>query len=148
MNFDELRRRLIAKLPFYASIINSVQIMETDIMTPVVATNGKDIYYNPKALKTLTADQILFAFANAICHIGFNDVTRMEGKNALVWNMATDAVINDFLRKDGFTDIEKSVNIPDASSLNAEDLYNQLMDEAKKTGRVQMNGEDIVRVEL
>ena len=62
MNFDELRRRLIAKLPFYASIINSVQIMETDIMTPVVATNGKDIYYNPKALKTLTADQILFAF--------------------------------------------------------------------------------------
>ena len=71
----------------------------------------------------------------------------MEGKNALVWNIATDAVINDFLRKDGFTDIEKFVNIPDAGSLNAEDLYNKLM-EQKKEGTIQLNGDGSPKVQL
>ncbi len=146
MNFDLIRRKLIEKLPFYASIINSVQFKELAIANPIACTDGKDVYYNPNYFKNLTEEQVIFAFANAICHIGFHDVTRLEDKNALVWNIATDAVINEFLRKMGLNGIKGLIDIP-TGSLNAEDLYNKLM-EQEKEGTIQLNGDGSPKIHI
>ena len=70
----------------------------------------------------------------------------MEDKNALVWNIATDAVINEFLRKMDFNGIKGMIDIP-TGSLNAEDLYNKLM-EQEKEDTIQLNGDGSPKIQL
>ena len=75
------------------------------------------------------------AFANAVCHIAFDHLKRGKDKDQALWNIATDAVINNFLRKNGFTSIENTIDMPEASNYNAEEMYKIVL-EQKNNGSI------------
>ena len=58
----------------------------------------------------------------------------------------SDAVINEFLRKMGLNGIKGLIDIP-TGSLNAEDLYNKLM-EQEKEGTIQLNGDGSPKIHI
>lgn len=79
MNIESIKRRLLVKYPCFGSIVaNSNFIAEAKIKTAY--TDGKNIYYNPDFIESLTNDQQVFAFAHQICHIAFDHIFRSEGK--------------------------------------------------------------------
>ena len=45
-------------------------------------------------IDTITKEEQTFVFAHEVCHIAFNHILRSEGKDEDIWNIATDAVIN------------------------------------------------------
>ena len=137
MDINSIKRKLLIKYPFFGSIVaNSKFIEETSIHA--AATDGKDIYYNPIYLETLSTDEQVFAFAHEVCHIAFNHVYRSEGKEEKAWNIATDSVVNALLKQDGLPLIEGTVDIPEAINYDAETMYNKLLEEAKKQAENNM----------
>ena len=134
MNIDSIKQELLAKLPFYANIVNNTNFIENNSI-PTVATNGKDIFYNSDFIQNINEEQRIFAFANVVCHIAFDDLKRGKDKDQTLWNIATDAVINNFLRQNGFTSIENAVDMPEASNYDAEEMYKIVL-EQKNNGSI------------
>lgn len=133
MKYDiiALKRKMLVKYPFFGSVVASVDYKENkEIQT--AGTDGKTIYYNPNFLESLSVEQQTFVFAHEVCHIAFNHILRSEGKDPQIWNTATDAVINAFLKRDGLKMIDGGVDIAEAINYDAEQLYEKLLEEKKQ----------------
>ncbi len=130
-DIEALKRKMLVKYPFFGSVLANVKYQE-DKKIPTAATDGHVIFYNPDFLGKLDTSEQTFVFAHEVCHIAFNHILRSEGKETQLWNIATDGVINQFLKKDGLKMVEGGVDIADAINYNAEDLYEKLLKEAPK----------------
>ena len=131
MNIEVIKRRLLIKYPLFGSVIaNSNFIAESEVKT--AGTDGKNIYYNPNFIETITDEEQTFIFAHEICHIAFDHVFRSEGKDKDLWNIATDSVINAFLKQDGLPIIKGGIDIPEAINYDAEEMYKKLLEEKKQ----------------
>ena len=143
MNYDitALKRKMLVKYPFFGSVVAGVEYRETkDIET--AATDGEIIYYNMKFLENLSVEEQVFVFAHEVCHIAFNHILRSEGKEQHLWNTATDAVINQFLKRDGLKMARGGVDIPEAINYDAEELYEKLLKEQKQKWQQSGNGQN------
>lgn len=137
MNVESIKRRLLVKYPFFGSVVaNSNFIAEPAVGT--AGTDGKNIYYNPNFIESITDDQQTFIFAHEICHIAFDHIFRSEGKDKDLWNIATDSVVNAFLKQDGLPIVEDGVDIPEAINYDAEEMYKKLLEKKKQQ---QQNGQ-------
>ena len=131
MNIESIKRKLLVKYPFFGSVVaNSNFIAEPAVGT--AGTDGKTIYYNPNFIESITDDQQTFIFAHQICHIAFDHIFRSEGKDKDLWNIATDSVVNAFLKQDGLPIVEGVVDIPEAINYDAEEMYKKLLEEKKQ----------------
>lgn len=140
MKYDiaALKRKMLVKYPFFGSVVASVDYKENkDILT--AGTDGETIYYNPKYLESLSVEEQTFIFAHEVCHIAFNHILRSEGKDPELWNIATDGVINQFLKRDGLKMVLGGVDMAEAINYDAEQLYDKLLQE--KQQRQQQNGQ-------
>lgn len=130
-DIDSIKRKLLIKYPNFGSTISRLEFIE-DEQIGTASTNGKAIFYNPKFLESLSEKQKIFLFAHEVCHVEFDHIFRREGKEKILWNIATDAVINALLKQDGLEMIEGGINIPEAENFNAEDMYEKLLEERRK----------------
>ena len=141
MKYDiaALKRKMLVKYPFFGSVVASVGYKENKDI-PTAGTDGETIYYNPEYLEGLSVDEQTFIFAHEVCHIAFNHILRSEGKNPELWNIATDGVINQFLKRDGLKMAPGGVDMAEAINYDAEQLYEKLLQE--KQQRQQQSGQD------
>ena len=140
MKYDiaALKRKMLVKYPFFGSVVASVDYKENkDIST--ADTDGETIYYNPEYLEGLSVEEQTFIFAHEVCHIAFNHILRSEGKNPELWSIATDGVINQFLKRDGLKIAPGGVDMAEAINYDAEQLYEKLLQ--KKQQRQQQSGQ-------
>ena len=140
MKYDiaALKRKMLVKYPFFGSVVASVGYKENKDI-PTAGTDGETIYYNPEYLESLSVEEQTFVFAHEVCHIAFNHILRSEGKDPELWNIATDGVINQFLKRDGLKMAKGGVDIAEAINYDAEQLYEKLLQE--KQQRQQQNGQ-------
>lgn len=143
MRYDiaALKRKMLVKYPFFGSVVASVDYKENKNIG-TAGTDGKTIYYNPDFLELLDIDEQTFVFSHEVCHIAFNHILRSEGKDSELWNIATDGVINQFLKKDGLKIVEGGVDIADAINYDAEQLYNKLLEEKQQKQQNSQNGQE------
>jgi len=141
VNIEEIKRKLVIRYSHLGSLIVNIAFKECeDIET--VATDGKNILYNPEYVKELSDKQKLFIFAHEICHIAFEHISRREGKNMKLWNIATDSVINALLKKDGLVSYRNAIDIPEAINYDAEEMYNKLLKEQEERENKQEKPQD------
>lgn len=140
MSFDieSIKRKMLVKYPFFGSVVANVDYIE-NINIPTAGTDGKVVHYNSEFLEKLTVEEQTFIFAHEICHIAFNHILRSEGKEPAIWNTATDAVINAFLKRDGLKMVEGGVDMADAINYDAEQLYEKLLQEKQQQQQSQEN---------
>ena len=125
-DIEVLKRKMLVKYPFFGSVVTNVDYKESkDIIA--AATDGKIIYYNPDFLNGLNISEQIFIFAHEVCHIAFNHILRSENKDNDLWNIATDAVINQFLKQDSLTMVQGGVDIKEAINYDVETLYEKLL---------------------
>ena len=138
-DIESLKRKMLVKYPFFGSVIADVNYQE-DKSLSTAGTNGETIYYNPNYLNNLSTEEQTFVFAHEVCHIAFNHILRSEGKDVNLWNIATDGVINQFLKRDGLKIPNGRVDIAEAINYDAEQLYEKLLQEQQqKQGNNQNN---------
>lgn len=131
MNIENLKKELLVKFPILQNVILSSNII-VDNNVDSLSTDGKNIYYNLDFINSISEEQRIFAFANVFFHIFFNHTASAEGKDKVLWNIATDAVINSYLRQEGLANIENSINLPEAINYSAEEMYDKLLEEKNK----------------
>ncbi len=138
MKYDiaALKRKMLVKYPFFGSVVASVDYKENKDI-PTAGTDGETIYYNPKYLESLSVEEQTFIFAHEVCHIAFNHILRSEGKDPELWNIATDGVINQFLKRDGLKMAPGGVDMAEAINYDAEQLYEKLLQEKKQRQQQQ-----------
>lgn len=136
MKYDiaALKRKMLVKYPFFGSVVASVGYKESKDI-PTVGTDGKIIYYNPEYLEGLSVEEQTFIFVHEVCHIAFNHILRSEGKNPELWTLATDGVINQFLKRDGLKIAPGGVDMAEAINYDAEQLYEKLLQEKQQSGQ-------------
>ena len=133
---QNIKNLMIIKYPLFAEQIAKANLIySTEV--PTAGTDGKNIYFNADFFDNLTENDKLFIIAHELLHIRFEHMYRLIDKQGNTrdpetWNMATDAIINANLKRDGFTIPEGGVDIEGALSYNAEQLYDKLIQHKKK----------------
>ena len=143
-----VKKLMIARYPRFAGEIAKANLQfKTDLPNHTAATDGKNIYFDPDFLASLSDDDKLFIIAHELMHIKFEHMFRMTDKNGQmrdpeIWNIATDAIINANLERDGFKIKEGYVNMPEALNYNAEEFYEKLLEERTQQNQQSGNGQN------
>jgi predicted metal-dependent peptidase len=127
------RRWLITHYPLLGSLLTQFELVEDvdvcrrmEIGIAAIHVGNGEIYLNPA--RGLTLEQAKFVLAHEVLHAGLAHGTRRRGRDAFLWNVACDFVINDWL-------LQMNVGTPpDAGmlydealrGLAAEDIYLRL----------------------
>lgn len=130
----ETLQLLLLKYPRFGSNIASSKFeFNEHLKYHTAATDGKKIYVDPNYLKSLNENDRLFLIAHEIMHMKFFHPFRLENnkkkRDPYIWNIATDAIINANLKRDGLMIKEGYVNIPEALYYSADELYERLVTE-------------------
>lgn len=139
-DISAIKRKMLVKYPFFGSVVANVKYKE-NVNMATAGTDGNIIYYNPKFLENLSVEEQTFILAHEVCHIAFNHILRSKGKDPKTWNIATDAVINQFLKKDGLEMVEGGIDMEEAINYDAEELYEKIMEEKSKKSKEE-NGKE------
>ncbi len=139
-DIEALKRKMLVKYPFFGSVVASVGYKENKDI-PTVGTDGETIYYNPEYMESLSVEEQSFIFAHEVCHIAFNHILRSEDKDPELWNIATDGVINQFLKRDGLKMAPGGVDMVEAINYDAEQLYEKLLQDKQQRQQQQQNGQ-------
>lgn len=139
---------ILARYPRFGADIAKTKIeYNKNLPYHTAATDGEKIYIDPNYFESLTEDERLFLIAHEIMHNKFEHMYRLktssgEIKDFHLWNIATDAIINANLERDGFKIKQGYVNIPNALEYSAEELYEKLLKEKEeKQKQNNKNGE-------
>ncbi len=102
---------------------------------PTAATDGENVFVNPDFFEAQSHDLRVAVLSHEVMHVAFNHIRRQIGKDGKerahsIWNLATDAVINDILKNNGLPISENWVNMPGASEHSADEMYEQLYQKA------------------
>ena len=129
----DIKRKLLSKYPRFGSEVAASHIeFKENLPIRTVATDGKNIYIDPNYFASLNESERIFVIAHEIMHIKFMHMYRLSDKEGKlrdleVWNIATDAIINANLERDGFTIKEGYVNRPEALNYSTEEFYEILL---------------------
>lgn len=143
---QDVKRLMIARYPrFGAQIAGANLEYRTDLKYHTAATDGKNIYFDPDYLASLSDDDKLFIIAHELMHVKFEHMYRIMDRNGQqrdqeLWNIATDAIINANLERDGFKIKNGYVNMPEALNYSAEEFYEKLLKE--KQAELQQRSEN------
>lgn len=144
----DVKRKMLAKYPRFGSEIAVANIeFKDNLKYHTAATDGKNIYVDPNYFASLSENDRLFTIAHEIMHIKFMHMFRLKDKSGAkrdpeLWNIATDAILNANLERDGFTIKEGYVNMPEALDYSAEEFYQKLLQEKEKKEQEQKNNQN------
>jgi len=97
------RIHLTRKYPFFGYLSLYLTPKETkDIETMAVDIDG-NLYYNPNFVNSLSDNELVATICHEILHVVFEHPIRGAKRHPKVYNIASDAVINANLVKQGFT---------------------------------------------
>lgn len=127
-------------------VTDGTALAHMGIRIAAVSCHMAEIYINPYA--GLTTEKWRFVLAHEFLHAALRHDERLEGRDPLLWNIACDFVINDWL-------LEMHVGcMPDGAlydaqfhGLSAEVVYDRILFEARRYGKLRsgdlLYGEDI-----
>lgn len=106
--------------------------MRVEEQCPTAATDGEMLLFNPKYIETLSTQQGIGLLAHEVMHCAMGDIWRLDGRDALLWNMACDYVNNKMLIEAGFTLPEGCLLDSKYDGMCKEEVYNLLYKNAIK----------------
>lgn len=146
---ERLRKVLMLKYPRFAGDIASKKIVFSNniVYNSLAMTDSENIYLNEQTFPKLSPSQQLFIVAHEYMHVKFEHVKRIMTKDGkfrdpLIWNIATDAIINANLVQDGLEMVEGGIDIEESINYSAEEFYDHLIQEAEETLKKQEAEED------
>lgn len=112
--------------PFFGTLALFADLRMTDQIS-TAATDGKSIWFNPIFIDKLEMPALCGLVAHELLHAALRHGTRRRERDALLWNIAADVVVNGMIRADtGYSLPEGGVEMPKLAHLSVEEVYEQL----------------------
>jgi predicted metal-dependent peptidase len=127
---------LISQQPFFGTLALRLKLQAIDDpnICPVMATDGKTLFYNPAAVKAMPQQQVLGVVAHEVSHCAFQHMFRKRHRDHRKWNKATDYVINSILLKERFSLPEGRLFHSKYADMSAEEVYSKLPNDPPGSG--------------
>lgn len=107
---------------------------ESRNMKPTLAVDGKNIFYDPTFILSLTMPLTRAALAHEVMHCVFEHIGRRGSRDARKWNMAGDYVINQVLLDSGFEIGKEWLHEPAYKDMTADHIYSLMPKDDGKGG--------------
>ncbi len=118
--------RLQTKSPFFATLAMFARFVATEKL-PTAATDGKDIFYNVEFLLSLPPKQLDGVLLHEVLHAALLHVPRRSVRDARLWNIAADIVINGMIAQHNFELPEGTLREVSLENLSVEEVYEILL---------------------
>lgn len=156
------RVRLQKENPFFSYLIMGLKIQDRQDVTQTCAVDIRsNFYYNAEFVNKLNKDEIKSVLAHEVMHVALFHLSRLNGRDIKLWNIATDIAVNSILKQNGFVfsgllnggfvpynnEVKiANITIKDIDKKVAEEIYNELIQkihEQKQEGKGKGGGEGI-----
>ena len=128
----QAKTRLSLKEPFFSTMLYRFALKATDEVPIAAVTPRGVILYNPKAIKSLSVEEIVFLLCHEVMHVALSHAMRRGERDRLIFNIACDAVINETLIELGIGQfLNNGVRMPGAQNRLAEDIYEEIVKKNK-----------------
>ncbi len=119
--------------PFFGQLALYLKLVETRAI-PTGATDGKRYLYNPDFVEKLSDKELNFLTVHEVLHPALGHLWRGEGKDRLIFNHATDYVINAMIKEcdqneTTFKMIEGGLYDKKFEGMSAEEVYDILIND-------------------
>ena len=123
---------LITKHPFISILALGLIFRNADEdgmghLVATMATDGKHVWWNAAFVNRLSVAEVTGVIAHEVMHCVWLHMLRRGVRDPLVWNIATDAVINITVPEMGFVLPPDGINMPQYKDWLAEDVYEDMI---------------------
>ena len=123
--------RLRMKSPFFATLALFARFVPTKSL-PTAATDGKDIFFNPNFLSSLSSPQQDALILHEVLHAALLHVLRRGVRDSKLWNIAADIVVNGMIAAQGCFELPPNpIRDQKLEHLSVEEIYELLLQEEK-----------------
>ena len=90
------RIEMLISAPFFGNLATRLQFKDATEWCPTAATDGKYFYYNKHFVAALSDSEVVFLVGHEVLHgvEQHSDADRLADRDARLWNIANDYVIN------------------------------------------------------
>jgi predicted metal-dependent peptidase len=138
-----IRLRLSQRSPYFASLALQTRI-EASEQVPTAATDGRAVYVNPAFFSPQTPAAQEGLILHEILHAALLHVARRSGRDAKVWNIAADIVVNGVLLRNGFDIPDGGIVDRRLEQQSVEAIYDHLVQQAKTEEQKQQLRPDLL----
>ncbi|HJW95995.1 MAG TPA: peptidase [Thermoanaerobaculia bacterium] len=140
---EQARRWFVNSYPLLGALAASFRIIENQqvcqslcITIAAVNAEAKEIYVSPGA--ALSFEEAKFVIAHELLHVGLRHESRRSGRDAHLWNVACDYVINAWLVEMGLGTLPSFGCLHDASlkDLSADAIYDLLVTDMRRNRKL------------
>lgn len=131
INLQDTKDLILRKFPLLGVTMSQTKVT-IDENCETASTNGSDVKVSSDFFEPLSDGERAFVLAHEYLHIAFNHLPRCKDRDLELWNIATDAVINQLLINEGLPMLKVGVNIPEAAGHSAEEMYELLLEKQKE----------------
>jgi predicted metal-dependent peptidase len=129
------RVKMLLKHPFWGNLATRLKLVEASDWCQTAATDGRHFYYCTDFINKLDDDELVFLFGHEVGHCVYSHMTRRGERDAQVWNMAGDYIVNDMLLQNNVG--KRITAVPILHDLKyrdmtADEVYDELMKNAVK----------------
>lgn len=111
--------------PFFGTLALFAEIRVTDNID-TAATDGRVLWFNPVFIDKLATNELCGLVAHELLHAALQHVYRRRERDARLWNIAADIVVNGMIRSDTVYELPKGgVEVPSLAHLSVEEVYEQ-----------------------
>ena len=143
MREEVLERIIVARVglllrhPFFGNMATRLRILSADDWCPTAAVDGRNLYFNTQFFNKMNNKEIEFVIAHEILHCVFDHLGRREDRDAKLYNIAADFIVNNLLVRDrigtkpNFIDCFQDFKYDGWTS---EEVYDDIYETAKQNG--------------
>lgn len=141
-----VRTSLILTNAFFGTLVMRLKLVEAEYLPQAMVRNekgevgilmrqnscavdGKNFYYNPKFLQTLTDAELKGVFCHEVLHCAMGHPWRVGERNKLLANIAMDFAINPVVVESGMTLPKDALLDPKFNGLPFEQIYTKLLEQ-------------------
>lgn len=124
--------RLRMKSPFFATLALFAKFIPSPAIS-TAATDGKDIYFNPDFLRSLSISQQTALLLHEVLHAALLHVPRRRIREPELWNIAADIVVNGAIAQQGAFELPfGGIRDTELEHLSVEEIYEILQKEVQQ----------------
>ena len=126
------RLRLRIKSPFFATLSMFANYKSTQAI-PTAGTDGKNIFFNPDFLNSLSNAQQDGLLLHELLHAALLHVTRRGVRDPYLWNIAADILVNGLIVEQGAFELPPDpIRQPDWEKFSVEEIYELLIRQSER----------------
>ena len=126
---------LLLRHPFFGNLATRMKLIDASDWCATLATDGRNFYYNNEFVDKLKPKEAEFGFAHEVLHNVFDHMSRRDGRDPQLSNIAADYATNQILKDERIGEAPACIKVFQDNKYRGwsfEQIYQELYDNAEK----------------